>query len=103
MSSQWFAVIFGSLTVFGIKFAGAVLPDKWLSHPRILRINTLIPVALLSALVAVQSATTKTKLVIDHRLAGVAVALIALKLRAPFPVVVVGAALTSALIYRVSA
>ena len=100
MSSQWIAVICGSFLVFAIKYLGAIVPERWLAHPRILRINTLIPVALLSALVAVQSATTKTRLVIDHRLAGVAVALIALKLRAPFPVVVVGAALTSALIYR---
>jgi hypothetical protein len=71
-----------------------------LSHPRALRINILIPIALLSALVAVQTVTEKSKLVMDQRVAGMAVAVIALLLKAPFPVVVVGSALTSALTFR---
>ena len=37
---------------------------------------------------------------IDHRLAGVGVAVIALVLKAPFPVVVLSAAITSAAIYN---
>ena len=44
--------------------------------------------------------TEKGIWVIDQRLAGVAVALIALLLKAPYFVVVISAALTSALLYR---
>lgn len=100
MSPQWIAVIGASVLAFALKYLGSSIPEKWLSHPRIQRINNLIPVALLSALVAVQSLTDKTKYVFDQRAAGVVVALIALKAKAPFPVVVLGAALTSAIVYK---
>jgi hypothetical protein len=55
-------------------------------------------VALLAALAAVQTFATGTSLVIDARAAGVAVAVVALLLRAPFIVVVVAAAATAALL-----
>lgn len=67
-----------------------------------LRINTLIPIALLSALVAVQTFGDESKLVIDQRLAGMAVAVIALALKAPFPVVVLGSAAVSAAVFHFS-
>ena len=100
MSPQWIAVIGASALAFALKYIGSSIPESWLSHPRIQRINNLIPVALLSALVAVQTLTDKTKFVLDQRAAGVAVAVAALIAKAPFPVVVIGAALTSALIYN---
>jgi hypothetical protein len=65
-----------------------------------LRINTLIPIALLSALVAVQTFSNKSELVIDQRLAGMGVAVLALVLKAPFPVVVIGSAAASALVFH---
>jgi hypothetical protein len=39
---------------------------------------------------------------IDHRLLGLSVAIIALLLKAPFPVVVLSAALSSALLYNLN-
>jgi len=48
----------------------------------------------------VQTFTSETTVMIDHRLAGVSVAVIALLLKAPFPVVVLSAAITSAAIYN---
>jgi hypothetical protein len=48
----------------------------------------------------VQTFATKKELVIDQRVAGVAVALVLLKYKAPFPIVVIGAAITSAAIYN---
>lgn len=42
----------------------------------------------------------KNTVMIDHRLAGVSVAVIALLLKAPFPVVVLSAAITSAAVYN---
>jgi hypothetical protein len=100
MSQMWIAVIGTSAIAFGLKYFGHSIPEKYLTNPRALRINTLIPIALLSALVAVQTLAEKSKLVIDQRLAGIAVAVIALALKAPFPVVVLGSAAASALIFH---
>ena len=100
VSQMWIAVIGTSAIAFGLKFFGHSIPERWLSNPRALRINALIPIALLSALVAVQTFGEKSKLVIDQRLAGLTVAVIALLLKAPFPVVVLGAALASALTFH---
>mgnify|MGYP000396673611 CR=1 FL=1 len=100
MSQIWIAVIGTSAIAFGLKYFGHSVPQRYLSNPRMLRINTLIPIALLSALVAVQTITEKSKLVVDQRLAGMTVAVIALLLKAPFPVVVLGSALASALTFK---
>lgn len=100
MSTFWIAVIGSSALAFVIKFVGASVPETFLSNPRILRINTLIPVALLTALIAVNTFADKTQLVLDHRALGIAAAITLLITKAPFPVVVVGAAITSALAYR---
>ena len=100
MNSLWIGVLGTSAIAFAIKFLGHSIPEKFLTNPRMLRINTLIPIALLSALVGVQTLTEKGKWVIDQSLAGVVVALIALSLKAPYFVVVVSAAITSAVLYR---
>ena len=100
MSTFWIAVIGSSALAFIVQFVGASVPDTFLSNPRILRINTFIPVALLTALIAVNTFADKTKLVLDHRALGIATAVTLLIAKAPFPVVVLGAALTSALAYR---
>jgi branched-subunit amino acid transport protein len=98
--AMWIAVIGTSAIAFALKFIGHSVPEKYLTNPRMLRINTLIPIALLSALVGVQTITAKGAFAIDQRLAGLAVAAIALKFKAPYFVVVVSAAVTSALIFH---
>jgi hypothetical protein len=100
MSALWWGVIGTSAIAFALKYSGHSVPEKYLKNERMLRINTLIPIVLLSALVAVQTVADKSKLVIDQRLAGVAVACIALALKAPYFVVVISAAVTSAVIYN---
>jgi uncharacterized membrane protein YdjX (TVP38/TMEM64 family) len=85
---------------FALKLLGHLVPEAWLENARLQRINALIPISLLSALVVAQGVVVKTHLVVDHRLAGLAVALAALLAKAPFPVVVVSAAVTSALVYH---
>lgn len=100
MSQIWIAVLGTSAIAFALKYFGHSVPERFLSNPRMLRINTLMPIALLSALVAVQTITDKSKLVIDQRLAGLSVAVIALLLKAPFPVVVLGSAVASAITFR---
>ena len=101
MNPLWIGVIGTSALAFALKYLGHNVPERFLTNPRMLRINTLIPIALLSALVGVQTITEKGKWVIDQRLAGVAVALVALALKAPYFVVVISAAITSAILYRI--
>ena len=102
MTATWYVVVGTSVLCFLIKYVGHVVPAHWLSQPRVQRIKAYVPVVLLGALVAVQTAASKTHLAVDHRLVGILVAAAALKLRAPFPVVVFLAALASALAYHLS-
>lgn len=96
----WIVVAATSVAAFALKLAGHLVPQRWFANARLQRINALVPIALLSALVVAQGLVTKTHVVLDHRLAGLAAALAALFARAPFPVVVVAAALTSAAVYH---
>lgn len=100
MTAMWWGVIGTSMAAFALKYLGHSIPQKYLDHPKIQKTNLLIPITLLSALVAIQTFAEKSKLVLDHRAVGLAVAVISLKFRAPFPVVVVLAALSSALVYH---
>ena len=100
MSIFWIATIGTSIMAFLLKYSGHSVPEHWLSHPKIQKINALIPIALLSALVAVQTFSEKSQLMFDQRLVGLMVAIVALLLKAPFPVVVLSAALSSAAVYN---
>jgi branched-subunit amino acid transport protein len=102
MTVFWMSLIGTSVVVFILRYTGHLIPEKYLTNPRMLKINTLIPVALLSALVAVQTFTKDSALVIDQRMAGLGVAIVALMLKAPFPVVVLGAAVTSAALFHLN-
>ncbi len=94
----WFAVVAGSLGCYVTKLVGYLLPASILERTDVRRITGLLPVALLAALVAVQTFASGQALVIDARLAGVVAAVVALVLRAPFLVVVLVAAVTAALL-----
>src|SRR4029079_18810462 len=62
----------------------------------------MIPVALLSALIAVQVFTSGSELTLDARAVGLGVAVVLLVMRAPFLVVVFGAAGVAALLRLVA-
>lgn len=96
MSMLWIAVIAASLASFVQKWLGYQVPSEVLERPRVARVTWLLPIALLGALVAVQTATDGTAIVADARLAAVGVAAVLLVLRAPFLVVVIGAAAAAA-------
>jgi len=81
-----------------LKLAGLSVPPRVLERPVVERIADLIPVALLAALVAVQVFSSGDHVVLDARAVGLAVAIGLLVLRAPFLVVVFGAALTAAVL-----
>ena len=96
MSMLWVAVIAASVLSFGQKWLGYQAPPDVLDRPRIARITTLLPIALLGALVATQTATSGSDIVLDARLAGLGAAVVLLCLRAPFLVVVIAAAVAAA-------
>ena len=93
---MWTAVLLAGVGCYLLKLAGLSLPERVLSHPTVERVADLIPVALLSALVAVQVFSTGPELVLDARALGLAFAVVALLLRMPFLVVVVGASVVAA-------
>jgi branched-subunit amino acid transport protein len=69
-----------------------------LERPLVERVADYIPVALLAALIAVQVFSDGHSLSLDARALGLGVAVVLLLLRAPFLVVVFGAALAAALV-----
>ncbi|NCT92027.1 AzlD domain-containing protein [Cellulomonas sp. APG4] len=95
-AATWIAILAGAGLCFATKLVGHRLPEHWLAHPRVARVASLVTVALLAALVAVQAATSGRAVVVDARLAGLAAAAVALALRAPFVVVVLVAAVVAA-------
>jgi hypothetical protein len=98
VSALWVAVIVTAVGCYLLKLAGLSVPEAVLEHPVVERVADLLPVALLAALVGIQVFADGSALVIDARLAGLAVAVVALLLRAPFLVVVLLAAGTAALL-----
>jgi hypothetical protein len=77
------------------KLLGLTVPQRLLDRPAVRRVADLLPVALLAALTAVQAAASGHAVVIDARRAGLAAAVVALLLRAPFLVVVAVAAVVA--------
>jgi len=96
--STWAAVLGLAAGAFALKLAGWLVPARVFEDPRVRRGTLLVPVALLAALVVVQTAADGRALVVDARLAGLAAGAVALALRAPFLVLVVVAAATAAVV-----
>ncbi|GIG54234.1 AzlD domain-containing protein [Demequina activiva] len=92
----WVAIVAAGVLAWATKFAGHVVPESWLENPRVHRIAAFVTVALLAALFAVQAFTSGPSVVLDARVAGVAVAAVLLWRRAPFIVVVAAAAAVAA-------
>ena len=98
MSGVWPWLLGTALACYALKLAGMSVPDRVLRHPRVSLVADLLPIALLSALIAVQVLATDRSVTLDARLVGLAAAVVALVLRAPFLVVVVAAAASAALV-----
>jgi hypothetical protein len=98
----WAAVIVASIGCYLLKLAGMSLPASLLERPEVQRVAALLPVALLAGLVAVETFGADGRLVVDLRLAGLGAGVIALVLRAPFLVVIVVAAATTAVLRAVT-
>jgi hypothetical protein len=99
---MWGAVLLASAGCYALKLAGMSVPQRVLADARVRRIGALLPVALLSALVATQTFASGHDLTVDARAAGLGVAAAAVAVRAPFLAVVAPAATTTALVRAVS-
>lgn len=93
----WAAILVTAAGCYALKLGGLSVPAHVLEHPLVRRVADLMPAALLAALTAVQVFASGQDLVLDARALGLAVAAVLLLLRAPFLVVVFGAALVAAL------
>jgi branched-subunit amino acid transport protein len=88
MSPLWLAVMIAAVGCYLLKLAGVSLPESILNHPKVQRVAQLLPIAMLSALVAVELFDGGGVYSADWRtLAGVAAGVIALLLRRGFLVV----------------
>lgn len=96
--SLWSAILLAALICLALKAAGYLVPPKVLEAPRPARISDLLTVALLAALVAVQTLGDGQAVTVDARVPALLVAAGLLWLRQSFLVVVVAAALVAALL-----
>lgn len=94
---MWLAIAVAAAGCYLLKYAGLSVPETVLQHHLTVRAATLIPVALLGALIAVQVFADGQSLAVDARLLGLGTAFVLLLVRAPFLVVVFGAAVVAAL------
>lgn len=103
MSSMWLAIMVAAVGCYLLKLAGVSLPESILNHPKVQRVAQLLPIAMLSALVAVELFDGGGRYSLDWRvLAGVAAGVIALMLRRGFLVVFLIAIFVTALLRLVS-
>jgi branched-subunit amino acid transport protein len=95
-------VIATNVGCYALKLAGYYVPEPWLAGPGWRRFVKRLPVALLSALVVVEGLAQGRHLDINRpRLAGVAAAAVLVWRRAPFPMVVLAAAVVAVLFRQV--
>lgn len=98
MTATWSGIVLVCVGCYAFKLAGLSVPQPVLDHPLTRRAVDLIPAALLGALLAVQVLADGSGLVVDARLAALALAAVLLALRVPFLPVVASAALFAALV-----
>ncbi len=98
MSGTWIVILLVGAFTISFKAAGPVLLAGRELPARVTSAFELLGPSLLAALVVTQSVGGKNGIVLDARLVGLGAAVVAIRLRAPLIVVVVVAALTTALV-----
>ena len=103
MTTVWATVLVASLGCYGLKLAGVSLPESVLNHPRVQRTAGLLPVAMLTALVATDLFDANGRYTADWpTLAGVGAGAIALRSGRSLLVVFLVAITTTALTRLIS-
>lgn len=95
----WLSIVALTVAVWGQRLLGGFVVGPILARrPTVARAMGLIPAAVVMAVIVQLSVAAGRDLVIDARLAGVTVAAVLVWRRAPFIVVVIGAAVATALV-----
>ncbi len=94
----WNLILLSAIAVFALKFAGYLVPQSLLQRPTPARVSNLLTVALLSALIAVQTLERGGDIVVDARVPAVLLAGALFALKVPFIVVIIAAAACAALL-----
>lgn len=77
--STWLTILLASLGCYCLKLVGVSAPESVLDHPRVQRIASLLPIAMLSALIVTDLFDTNRRYSADwHMLVGVALGAVAL-------------------------
>lgn len=97
---MWLAVVLACVGCYALKYAGMSIPSRVLEAPRVRQLSLLLPVGLLAALAASQTFADSERLTVDARLVGVLIAVVGIRLKLPFLVVVILAAASAALARR---
>ena len=92
----WQIILLASILVLATKMLRYLVPPRVLETPTASRTSELMTVALLSALIVVQTIGAGQGIVIDARLPALAVAAGLFALRVPFILVIIAAAATAA-------
>lgn len=95
--STWAWIVAASLVCLATKLLGYLLPERWVGRPRVQQVTDDATIGLLAGLVAITTLGRGQGIVLDARLAAAAVAIVALRLKAPFLLVIVLGALAAAL------
>ncbi len=98
----WQIILVASVAVLALKLLGYLVPPSIIEKPTPARVANLLTVALLSALVAVQTLAVGQSIQLDARVPALLVAAGLFALRVPFIVVIIAAAATAALIRLVT-
>jgi branched-subunit amino acid transport protein len=99
---NWTLVLALAAGAYAFKVAGLVIIGSRRLPPALERCLALVPAALISALVVMNTFSTGNELVLDARAAGVTAAAIAAWRRAPLIVVIVLGAAVTALVRQVA-
>ncbi|MGX1162661.1 branched-subunit amino acid transport protein AzlD [Arthrobacter sp. SLBN-100] len=96
--SLWIWLLLACALAYAWKLVGYFVPAKLLENPRMSRVAGAMTIGLLASLTLVNAAASGQSLAADARLGALAAAAIALAVRAPFLLVVVAGAGTSAVL-----
>lgn len=94
----WAGVIIASVLVFSWKIFGAYVPQRWLEHPSIARVASLLTVALLAGLIGIQGFTNGGQIHPDARIPALLVAGVLTWRKVPFIIMVAAAAAVAAVL-----
>jgi hypothetical protein len=95
--SLWVWVLLAAFATYALKVSGYLLPQAWLDRPPVTELAGTLTVGLLASLTAINTVATGQALAVDSRLLSLLAGAIALKLKAPYIVVVIAGAAAAAI------